>query len=505
MHYFFLLLLACISAFASGSNDVSEVKTHRAPNFIIILLDDMGVHDASFAGNDFIETPAMDKLAKEGVVFSHAYSNSPNCAPSRAAIMSGQYAPRTGMYTMMTGDVGEASQRRVLTPKNLMHLQEKVYTVAEMLHDHRYLTAQIGKWNLGSGAVRGPLGQGFDVNVGGSRVGSLVHGYWAPYQEDLPGLEKAPTGEYMTDRLNSEAIAFIKSSSNRPFFLYLSHFAPHFPIQAPTASLEKYKKKYTEQCTNNKRLNDCNMLGIYPEYAAMLDIVDQGIQQIRDTLVQQGIADNTVIVLMSDNGGYSLVQDKDGFRGQKSVLYEGGIRVPMIWHVPRAATGITVTTPVSGVDIYPTFAALAGIDVSKQVLDGSNIFPLFAQAGKADNSVETQNLSRRSLFWYLPGYTHNVDGEEVFSDTRLAVNKLVNNDFSQLPAAVIQRDGWKLIRYYDGTPAELYDLNKDEKETRNLFATEYKRATSMMKELEAWLQATGGVTSLPPNPAYKIH
>ncbi|HQQ63724.1 MAG TPA: sulfatase [Pseudomonadales bacterium] len=492
-----LLIMACATVFAVEAAGNTQIK-NSSPNFIIILLDDMGVHDASFAGNDFIETPAMDKLASDGVVFTHAYSNSPNCAPSRAAIMSGQYAPRTGMYTMMTGDVGEASQRRVTTPKNLVYLQEKVYTLAELLHDHGYVTAQIGKWNLGSGPVRGPLGQGFDVNKGGSRVGSLIHGYWAPYREDLPGLENAPAGEYMTDRLNREAVSFIQSTGDKPFFLYLSHFAPHFPIQAPPESLKKYKKKYAEQCAVKALLHDCNMQDIYPEYAAMLDVVDKGLQQIRETLNRRGIADNTVIVLMSDNGGYSLVEDKEGFRGQKSVLYEGGIRVPMVWHVPHAETGIQISTPVSGIDIYPTFAALAGIDVSKQVLDGNNILPLFSGVNSAGNKKLEEILNRRSLYWYLPGYTQNIDGEEIFADT----GKGTGDNFSQLPAAVIQRDGWKLIRYYDGTPSELYHLDVDTRETRNLYSQETQRAAVMMKALESWLQSTGGALSLPANPAY---
>lgn len=477
----------------------------RRPNFIIVLLDDMGVHDASFAGNDFIETPAIDKLAHDGVVFTHAYSNAPNCAPGRAALMSGQYAPRTGVYTMMTGDAGDASQRHVQTPKNLMYLPENVYTLAEILHDHGYVTAQIGKWNLGSGPVRGPRGQGFDVNIGGSRVGSLVHGYWAPYQEDLPGLENAPAGEYMTDRLNREAISFIKSSSKKPFFLYLSHFAPHFPIQAPADSLAKYQKKFAEKCAGKKQLDDCDMQDIYPEYAAMLDVVDKGLQQIRQVLDEQGVADNTVIVLLSDNGGYSLVADKNGFRGQKSSLYEGGLRVPMVWYVPQAAAGVSVATPVTAIDIYPTFAALAGIDVSKQVLDGNNIQPLFSKSVSAEKSSVEKNtaktaLEHRSLFWYLPGYTHNTDADEVFSDASQPVG---NRNFSQLPASVIQRDGWKLIRYYDGTPAELYNLREDEKETYNLYSFEKVRSASMMTELENWLKKTGGVSSLPANPAYR--
>ncbi len=463
----------------------------RPLNFIIILLDDMGLHDAGFMGNRFIETPAMDKLASEGVVFTQAYANAPNCAPSRAAIMSGQYAPRTGVYTMITGDMGPANERRVQTPKNLMYLPEQVYTLAELLHDHGYVTAQIGKWNLGSGPLRGPEGQGFDVNVGGSRVGSLHHGYWAPYGEDLPGLADAPDGEYMTDRLNREAVKFVEKNHDKPFFLYLSHFAPHFPVQAPRDRIEKYEKKRARDCAQPSMPIYCHMDDTYTEYAAMLSVVDDGIAALRQALQQRDLLNNTVIVLMSDNGGYRLAAEADALRGQKSQLYEGGIRVPMVWRVPAARAGSRVDVPVSGVDIYPSFAALAGIDVSKQLLDGKSLQALLLGSGK---------FTERSLFWYLPGYTYDL---ETGQDGGAGVQEHAASGFSQRPAAVMQKDGWKLIRYYDGTPSELYNLRKDVGEVHNVLATEKQRARDLSRELEQWLRDTGGVVTLPDNPAYQ--
>lgn len=473
----------------------------KPPNFIVILLDDLGLHDTGFMGNDFIETPAMDQLARDGVVFTQAYASAPNCAPSRAAIMSGQTAQRTGVYTMGSGDTGDATQRKLQTPKNNMFLPERVYTLAEMLHDHGYVTAHIGKWNLGHGAVRGPEGQGFDVNIGGHRGGTATS-YYAPYSKDMPNLQNAPTGEYLTDRLNSEAEKFINKNKNKPFFIYLSHYAPHFPIQAPRDTIKKYEAKREKFCGSPALLQYCEMTDYYPEYAAMVEHIDRGVAQLRATLKADGLADNTVIVLMSDNGGYPFARDPQELRGQKSQLYEGGIRVPMVWLVPGNMTGLKsqagakVDVPVSGVDIYPTFAALAGINTKQQTLDGVDISALITSARK---------IPSRSLYWYFPAYTLDHDPEEPGG---LAISSIDKN-FSQIPAAVMLRDGWKLIRYYssdaqgDSGTSELYYLPDDPLEKNNRFVTERKRGNDMMRELESWLQSTGGAVTLPKNPAYR--
>lgn len=481
---YLLLLLVCFAVPLSAVTPVEK----KPPNFIVILLDDLGLHDAGFMGNDFIETPAIDQLAHDGVVFTQAYANAPNCAPSRAAIMSGQYASRTGVYTMVSGDVGESPQRKLQTPKNNMHLPEQVYTLAELLHDHGYVTAQIGKWNLGTGSARGPEGQGFDINIGGYR-GGVGESYHAPYSKELPGLERAPAGEYLTDRLNLEAARFIKNNKDRPFFLYLSHYAPHFPIQAPATTVKKYQEKRNKLCGEHPQLKYCAMTSIYPEYAAMVEHIDRGVAQLRATLRADGLEDNTVIVLMSDNGGYALAHDPQALRGQKSQLYEGGIRVPMVWLVPKHPAGLHVDTPVSGVDIFPTIAALADIDISDRTLDGENILPLF---------VSGKKIKDRALFWYFPAYTKDSEVED--SDTH---SQHAGSGFYQTPAAVILRDRWKLIRYYDGSAAELYSLADDPLEQSNRFTSEKKRGEEMMRELEGWLKSTGGALQLPENPEYR--
>jgi arylsulfatase A-like enzyme len=490
--YFKVCIAALLCSVMSVVCASSVLPAKKPMNFIIVLLDDLGLHDAGFMGNTFVETPAMDQLARDGVVFTQAYANAPNCAPSRAAILSGQYAPRTGVYTMATGDMGDARYRKLLTPKNNMFLPENVYTVAEMLRDHGYATASIGKWNLGHGAVRGPEGQGFAVNIAGHR-GGVGQSYFAPYSPLLPNVQNAPAGEYLTDRLNAETVRFIKQHNKQPFFIYLSHYAPHFPIQAPKATVKKYQKKRAEHCdsANKKSIEPyCDASGYYAEYAAMIEHVDRGLASIRAQLKASGIDKNTTIVLTSDNGGYPFWHDPAALRGQKSQLYEGGIRVPMVWFVPGGSEGARNSTPVIGTDIYPTIAALAGINTQSQVLDGKNISSLLLK-GK-------QVSPARDLFWYLPGYTVDADTE----DEGLSQQNNHSKRFSQTPAVAMRRGDWKLIWYYDGTQPELYNLRDDPLETRNQIAIEKQRGDVMLQALKKWLVDTGAAMQLPKNPAY---
>lgn len=466
----------------------APARAATPPNIIVVVLDDLGLHDLGATGNDFVETPAIDRLAREGIHFTQAYASAPNCAPSRAGLLTGQAAPRTGVYTMLSGDVGDSARRRVQTPKNQAFLPEAAVTLAELLRDHGYATAHIGKWNLGTGPVRGPTGQGFQVNVGGYRGGDVGKSYFAPYDPQLPGLQQAPPGEYLTDRLSREAVQFVEQHRAQPFFLYLSHFAPHFPIQAPADTVQKYRHKQAQACTGQPQLRYCTQHALYPEYAAMVEHIDRGMAALDTALERLALRERTVIVLLSDNGGYALVQDPAALRGQKSQLYEGGLRVPMLWRVPGVAGGQQVREPVTALDVFPTLAALAGIDVAGLTLDGNNLAPLW-QGGA---------WPARDLFWYFPGYALNGEG-----DTGMAVPVTVGDSgFQQVPAAVIRRGAWKLVSYYDGTPPELYDLAADPRETTNRYPAEPARAAPLQAALQQWLRATGGVEHLPRNPDY---
>ncbi|MBK8677096.1 MAG: sulfatase [Cellvibrionales bacterium] len=490
--FFVLVVLPWFFLLPVVAAEIQQVPTKKPMNFIVILLDDLGLHDVGFAGNDFVETPAIDQLAKDGVVFTQAYADAPNCAPSRAAILSGQYAPRTGVYTVATGDMGDVTKRKLLTPKNKMFLPEQVYTIAELLRDHGYATASIGKWNLGHGAVRGPEGQGFDLNIAGHR-GGVGQSHFAPYSTQLPNVQNAPAGEYLTDRLNAETLRFIEQHKTQPFFVYLSHYAPHFPIQAPAEAKKKYEEKREAFCGKKSKLTFCEMSDYYPEYAAMIERIDRGLAQLRAQLAKDGLDKNTTIVLMSDNGGYPFVRDPNAQRGQKSQLYEGGIHVPMVWLVPGNQAAAETDVPVSGVDIYPTFAALAGIDIKKLLLDGTDLSPLIFSPSRA--------FPQRDLFWYLPGYTTDSTEEQEGEQGNLQLKP--QEGFTQTPAVAMRRGNWKLIWYYDGAPTELYNVRVDPLEKYNQFLVEKKRGAEMLQALKQWLVASGGVVELPKNPAYQ--
>ena len=454
-----------------GSALIPAVHAANSPNILLVVLDDWGWRDAGFMGNPYIETPTLDRLASEGMAFQQAYANAPNCAPSRAALMSGQYAPRTDVYTMLSGDMGDKRLRRVLTPPNKMYLEPDVVTLAEVLKSAGYRTAHIGKWNLGSGPVRGPEGQGFDINKGGNRNGSVNNGHFAPYQ-NLPGLEQAPAGEYLTDRLTEEAIRIIQQKSDKPFFIHLSHFAPHFPFQAPQHLVQKYIDKAG---TSAAPVND-------PTYAAMVDRIDQDMGKILAALEQTQQLDNTLIAITSDNGGYEDISWQKPLRGEKSLVYEGGIRVPLLfWWKGHIRPGRS-EDPVIGIDLFPTLAAFAGAQPLPATLDGVSLQKLLL--GKEEE------LARDALYWYFPAYVarnHTRTGDGMFL---------------QRPAAVIRAGDWKLIHYFDHPHHELYNLAQDPSEQKNLWQAEPQKAAGLNAKLMQWLDSTGAPRELPANPAY---
>ncbi len=457
------LLALCLFSFGSAAQ--------QSPNIILVVLDDLGWRDVGYMGNPFIETPTLDRLASEGLVFTNAYANSPNCAPSRAAIMSGLYAPRTDVYTMFTGDMGEDNLRRVLTPPNKMYLKPSVVTLAETLQAAGYHTAHIGKWNLGTGKKRGPEGQGFDVNIGGHRGGHPQNGYFAPY--NLPGLEQAPKGEYLTDRLSQEAVNFIEQHHNERFFIYLSHFAPHFPYQAPADLLEKYQQKKQDAETRGHIFAE--------EFAAMVESVDRGLADILSTLRKHQLDNNTLIVVTSDNGGATYISYLPPLRGQKSLLYEGGIRVPMLFWWPGTIEAQQSAVPTIGIDLYPTLATSAKATPPPH-LDGTDLSPLF-------DNTEAQ-LPRQNLFWYFPAY---IAGMTEDANDRV---------FQQRPAAVIRQGDWKLIQYLDSDAVELYNLVNDVGERNNVAEQNLQIRNALQTSLNQWLAEMEAPLPLEPNPSY---
>jgi len=436
------------------------------PSFVFIFIDDMGWKDLGYMGSKYYETPNIDKLAGQGVVFTSAYANAPNCAPSRACLMSGQYTPRHGVYTVGSSERGNAQLRKLIPIKNNTTLDPNVVTIAEALKSAGYVTASIGKWHLGRGAETGPEGQGFDVSIAGGRTGGTRR-HFSPYY--LNNLTDGPEGEYLTDRLTDEAIKFMEANKNKPFFLYLSHYAVHTPIQAKKAITEKYQNKNPHDGHNN------------PTYAAMIESVDQCVGRILKRIDELGLRDNTVVFFFSDNGGVFGITSMEPLRGGKGMLYEGGIREPMIVRWPgRARAGSVCDVPVIGIDFYPTILQMAGAaKPTGQILDGESIIPLLE--GR-------DTLKRKAIFWHFPAYLQrNYGWKETWRTT---------------PAGAVRQGDWKLIEYFEDGKMELYNLKDDIGERNNLAQKMPEKTKQLHDLLKRWRSSVNAPVPTKLNPEY---
>ncbi|MEO1525276.1 MAG: sulfatase [Planctomycetota bacterium] len=436
---------------ATGVHSIErDMKARTLPNFIFILIDDMGWKDTGFAGNDFIETPNTDRIAREGVIFSQAYASAPNCAPSRACILSGQYPPRHGIYTVVDQRHAPGSvHHKILAAHSKDTMDTNVVTIAECLKDAGYATAAFGMWNLGRGRS-GPstaTGQGFDIYKKPQDCGFDRHDY---FNRD---------GNFITDTLTKEGIEFIEDNKDRPFFLYLPYHAVHAPFQPKAELVAKYERKAKE--TKNRDGN--------PVYAAMIDVVDQNVGRIMKTLHRLQLDDNTMVVFTSDNGG--TPQFVAPLNGSKGALYEGGIRVPAcVWWSGIENAGRTCETPILGMDFYPTMLDAAGIDFASLPLDGVSFLPVLEDSG---------NGERDAVFWHFPSY--------------IGRGK---------PSSAIRMGDWKLIEQFEDRRIELYHLTKDMGESRNLAASHPAKAAELYARLAAWQQETAAAIPSGPNPKY---
>ncbi len=453
---------------ASARTD-APARARRKPNIILILIDDLGWRDVGFMGSRFYETPNVDRLASGGMIFTRAYANAPNCAPTRACLMSGQYSPRHGVYTVGTSERGQGRFRKLIPIRNNTILDARTVTIAEALKPAGYVSASMGKWHLGDGQT-GPIGQGFDVNVGGNTAGH-PRSYFSPYRnKDLPD---GPKGEYLTDRLTDEALKFIEANAStgsaqaRPFFLYLPHYAVHTPIQAKKDMIAKYKGKKPDGGQKNAA------------YAAMIESTDQGVGRIMDKLDELKLADDTVVVFFSDNGGYGGVTSMAPLRGAKGMLYEGGIREPMIVRWPgKVKAGGRCDTAVIGVDFYPTFLQIAGAPKpAGQVLDGESLVALMTRG---------EPLKRKAIFWHFPAYLQAYGAGK----------------WRTTPAGAVQKGDFKLIEFFEDGRLELYNLKDDIGEKNDLAEKMPEKTTELHGLLKAWRKDVNAPVPTKLNPDY---
>jgi arylsulfatase A len=461
--------LAMSAASAGGLLRSYPVRAaERPPNIVLILIDDLGSRDLACYGGEVFETPNIDRLASEGMRFTQAYSNCPVCSPSRAAIMTGKNPARLGFTGHITAirEHRHPEGSRLLPPKDKLYLPLEEITIAEALKPAGYISANIGKWHLGD---RGfwPEEQGFDVNIGGWTAGSppsYFFPYTAPEKDwnpSIPTLHGGKTGEYLTDRLTDESIAFVKANQDRPFFLYLPHYAVHTPLQAPEALVEKYRRKFEGKDIDTK-----------PEYAAMVENMDTNIGRLLTALHELGLDDDTVVIFTSDNGCQRESSGSAPLREGKGFLYEGGIRVPLIIKWPgKIAPATLCDVPTIGCDLNLTILDIAGQSAhAARDVDGVSLAPLWNGA---------KSLPRESLIWYYPHYYGEEHG----------------------PSAAIRKGNLKLIETYDPPGVELYDVAHDISEKNDLAKQMPEKATALKNELNEYID---GVKAIRPalNPDY---
>lgn len=437
---------------------------------VVFLVDDLGWRDVGCYGSGFYRTPHADALARSGARFTDAYAACAVCSPTRAAILTGKYPARLMLTDWLpSGRWNPHAKLRSARFVRSLPLEEE--TLAEALRAGGYETVHIGKWHLGGPPFSLPEHHGFDVNIGGNAhgaPGSYFHPYAGDWAIPTTGLrttwnvfEDGVPGEYLTDRLTDEAVRFIRQPHEKPFFLHLAQYGVHTPLQAKPEMVGPYEA-----------VPEADRQGT-PAYAAMVESVDESLGRILAALAEQGLADETLVIFTSDNGGFAGATSNAPLRANKGAAYEGGIRVPLIIRWPGvAAPGSVIGEPVTSTDIYPTCLAATGLPARPaQHVDGMSLEPLLRGTGFPPRSA---------LYWHFPHY---------------------NEHPSSVPASAIRKGAWKLIESFDPPGLELYDLANDIGESRDLAAEKPEVVAELAADLAAW-RAETGAQMMQPNPDY---
>ncbi|MGI6380085.1 MAG: sulfatase [Anaerolineae bacterium] len=467
--------------------DMKGVFTVGQPNILLILIDDLGWRDLTCYGSTFYETPNLDRLGQQGMRFTDAYAACPVCSPTRASLLTGRYPARVGV----TDWIGAHSQGRLLEVPYVDHLPLGEHSLARALKDGGYNTWHVGKWHLGIEDYY-PERHGFDVNVAGCDWGAPAHGYFSPW--GLPTLSESPDGTYLTDRLTDEAIALIRQGDGRPFFLNLWYYAVHTPIQAKPELVAKYRAKaqamgldqlqafeegehFPSEHKRHLRVMR-RLIQSDPVYAAMIQSLDENIGRLLGTLDDLGIADDTLVLFTSDNGGLATSEGSPTCNAPlcegKGWMYEGGTREPWIVRWPGVVeAGSVCHAPVSSPDVYPTFLEAAGLDpLPHQHADGVSLMGLLAGDDR---------LSREAIYWHYPHYGNQ----------------------GGTPGSSLRADRYKLIQFFEDNRLELYDLETDLSEDHNLAEEQPKLARELHAMLAAWREEVQAIVP-QPNPRWPV-
>ena len=478
----FLKLLS-MGLVMSGCNNVNK-SDPRKPNIICIVADDLGWSDLACYGADLHQTPNIDNLASKSLLFTESYAAAPVCSPTRASIMTGKYPAR--LHFTIWSEAASIAERKnqeiypFLPPQTLENLPLEEVTLAERLKEHGYLTAHVGKWHLGD-LMHFPETQGFDVSVAASQRGAPPT-YFYPYRGQAFGEYRFVaglgiddegeyftdrTGEYLTDRLTDEAMKIIEGAGSRPFFLNLWYYCVHTPIEAKAADVEYFKNRLSPGFHHRNET-----------YAAMVKAVDDNVGRLLKKLDELKIAKNTIVIFLSDNGGYindyknKPVTTNYPLRSGKGSLYEGGIRIPtIVYHPGYPSNGKRTAIPISTVDLCPTLLEMAGIKNSGSC-DGRSFLPLLS--GEKDTIFEN-----RPLYWYYPHYYPTTT-----------------------PVSAVRQGPWKLLEYLGDGRLELFNLVDDPGETKDLARAEPAKAAGMLEKLHQWkdeVKAQG----ITVNPNYR--
>lgn len=447
------LVFAAILGIQAGAADPPS-----RPNVLFILIDDLGCRDLGSEGHPEHKTPHLDAIRGDGVRFRNAYCNAPNCAPSRAALMTGRHGARTGVHTVGSPRRGPESARTLEPPPNRTTLSPDETTLAEPLRLAGYRTGYVGKWHLGDD----PTSQGFERNVGGSRRGH-PRSYFPPYEN--AALEDGPEGEYLVDRLGREVVDLIddfeRESPDSPWFVVYAPYAVHTPIQAPDDAVAEVRAREPELSERAAR------------YAVLVETVDSAIGQVVDALDLR----ETFVFVMSDNGGLQPITDMSPWRGGKGMLYEGGVRTPLYVDGPGIVPA-EVDVPVQLFDLFPTVLDLARIEpVTDLPIDGRSL----------KSAIEGRDFERGPIFWHFPAYLEGRDPESREPSRR----------FRTTPCGAVRAGRWKLVEWFEDGDLDLFDLESDPCERVDVSNVHPELTRSLAESLIRWREEVGAPMPTP--------